>query len=522
MDETKILTYTGSSAAVRAPQSKLHQHLPTLNVGVSWANSILAAAGSLIVTPALLHSLGVRDYGIWLLTLSFVGQLRILDLGMSTGCMKFSASALASSDRTQLRRVFNTSATIFTVAGSLALAGTLVLMFALPRLYPAMLGDLQGVIAVLGVALALDFFFRPYAASLRARSLFFVYDGVEIVTYTIFKLGLVLYFSYLGMSLWWLCLLTLAETVARNMIVFFLSLKYCRWTSVPNLRDIDRAMLGKLFLFSGACFLMGVADLFRFQFQTGAIGYFMEDAPTAITIYGIGLRLIWLAAMSIGVIGAVMVPRFSELTDRGEHQEIRRLLQKYTLNTGILTGFALVSLGVFGETFLRLWIRKPWVDECYLIALIALPGYFVAMVQSPATGLLTGAGRLKWQTAMTLAEALVNVCLTLVLIKPFGLIGVCLAMAVPMLVFRVFVFPWVLRKELGISIRDYGRMHVTTAGVTVTYLVAILGFAFIPYDGILPFLVACIAATAIFCVIVALWVPEARQRGLRLYRQLVS
>jgi O-antigen/teichoic acid export membrane protein len=515
-----------SAALATAPgfsaKAALHRHAHKLNVAVSWTNSILAAVGSLLVLPATLGALGVREYGTWLFVLSFVTQLRLLDLGMSSGCMKFTAGCIASGDRAGLARTFHTSAALFGSAGVVSLLCTALLMFALPAAYPVVLGDMTGVIGVLGLSLSLDFFFRPYAASLRARSLFFVYDGVEIVTYSIFKLALVLYLARVGLSVWLLCLLTVAETAVRNGTVFFLSLRFCRWTSLPDWQQVDRAIFRKLLGFSGACFVIGIAEVFRIQFQNGAIGHFIADPRKAMAVYNIGLRLVWLASTSIGVIWAVMIPRFSGLVETGDQAGTRKLLRSSSVTTGLLSGFALVSIGVFGQAFLRLWIKQPWVDESFVVSLIALPGYFASMLQGPVNGLLTGAGRMKWQTGLTLAETAVVVVLSMLLATPWGIYGVCVAMTAPSILFRGIGLTWVLKKEFGIPMLETFRMHGPTVMVSLTYLAASIVFAFFTYDTLLQFFAACLAATAIFGAIVLIWIPPARAKAVRLWRSIVT
>lgn len=511
---------TEPAAAPAVPTVPARAYLPTLNVGVSWANSFVAAAGAFVVTPALLHSMGEHAHGVWLLIMSFIDDLRILDLGLTAGCMRFTAAALPSGDPRDVRRVFHTSSAIFAVLGLVALAGAMGMTFLLPRVYPALLGDMHAVIAALGAGVAVDFAFRPYAASLRGRSLFFVYDGVEIVTYAIFKLALVLYLSRLGISIQWLCLVVLGETLARDAATFVLALRYCRWTSIPDPRQVHRPLLRQLLAFSGATFAMAISDLLRGQFQTAAIGFAVDRPGESLTTYGIGLRLVVLASSSIGVIWAVVIPRFSELAVSGEREANVELLRRTALRTGVLAAFGMVSIGVFAGAFFRVWIGRPWVEESYLLALIVLPGYFAYTVQGPCIGLLSGIGRLRELTAMTIAEMVCNVGLTSLLIRPLGLVGACLGLSISLVTFRGLVFPYVMRRAAGIPIRDSYRMHARTIGIAATYLVAIVGLGSVRYAGWLQLGLGCSAATAIFLVVVGLWLPEARAAALARLRRL--
>jgi len=507
-----------AAAPAPAQSPSARPWLPLLNVSVSWINNIFVALGSFLVTPATLAGLGVENYGIWLLVTAFVGHMRILELGMTSGCMKYSAGSYERGDAASLNRVFSSSLAIFVGVSLLALGATFVMAAVLPGLFPEMLAGTYGVIITLGLSVVVDLFFRPYAASMRARSYFFVYDGTETLTYLIFKLGLVLYFAHQGLSLLTLSLITLGECIVRNGLVFVLSMRYCRWTARPSTAHVDRAMLGQLAAFSGTCFLISLANLIGFQINNAVIGKFVADPALNIAIFGIGMQMIRIISMSIGATWAVLIPRFSGLSEKGDAVAVRKLLRRSTLVTGMFTAFALVSISVFGYPFLSLWIDKPWIDQSYMVMLIMVPGYAISLAQGPATGLLWGAGRLRWQAAITYVEALSNLALSLLLVGPLGIFGVCIGTAVPMVLVRGVLFPLVLRRECGIGLGEYFRMFIPILIAATAYLALTIGFAFRSYKSFAELFPVCVLSTLIFCGLVLVIVPEARQPALGLVR----
>jgi len=364
--------------------------LPLLNVSMSWGCQAVSILGGFVVTPALIHGLGDALYGSWLLVNSFITQLRALDLGMSAGTLKFSAGALARGDREGLRRIHSSSAAVFVLASVLALVATVVFVFVLPRLFPDALSGQQTVILVLGVAGMLDLLFHPQPASLRSRSFYFVPDLAEIATYTVFKLGLVLYLARTGLSLWLLCLLVLGESVVRNLVVSSAGFWLCDWTRRPSPKAVDRKMLGTLAKYGGGMFLINVGEIVRFQLGPAVIAYFL--APELIAVYSIGGRLVHMAYQALGVIGAVFVPRFSGMHEQGDQQGYEQLLRRANRVTDLAAAYILVNIGYLGLPFLAMWIRKPWVGDAFTVSLIVLPGYFVALRDSPCSSGRAGCG----------------------------------------------------------------------------------------------------------------------------------
>ncbi|WP_437913997.1 lipopolysaccharide biosynthesis protein [Sorangium sp. So ce302] len=492
--------------------SRWSRLLPVGNVSASWLNTLVSTAGGFIVTPALLGALGEINYGIWLLITSFIFQLRILDLGMSNGTMKFTAGACERGNNRELTSVWSASLLLFGAAALLTLGVTNVLMMVLPSVYPASLGKHRDIILALGVGTALELLLRPYAACLRARSLFFVCDATETVSYAVFKLGLVLYFAATGsMSLALLCGITVTEVVFRNVVVASAALKLAPWTRRLTPRAADRATLVKLTRYGGATLLINLADVLRFQIDSAVIGCFMPGALENISIYSIGIRLVTIAWYSIGVIGAVLIPRFSGLSEKGDAAGLTRLLERANLVTGLFTAYVLVNIAALGPDLLALWIDKPWISQSSTVMLLMLPSYYVMLLHGPAASLLAGSGKLRGQMSITAVEAIANVALSVALVRPFGIYGVCLGTAIPMMLVRGIVFPIVVKKELGIGVLRYYRTHLPTVAIAAVYSIVIVAARFLPIHGLLSLIAAGVANTLFFAVLVLAFIPEARQ-----------
>jgi len=508
-----------SQAATPLPRTlgqRIGAYLPAVNVAAANLNTALTAAGAFVITPAILAGLGDSAYGGWLLMNSVVGYLRLLDQGTSTGTMKLGAGALARHDQPEVRRVFSTSSAMFMGAGALALLGAVALALMLPRYYPGIVGDNRGPIFILGLATALDLLFRVFPASLRARSLFAVVDGIEIVTYSVFKLGLVLYLSQ-SLSYTVLSWLVLAETVARNGLTFLASRVYCPFVRDIHPLEVDRTVLRQLLAMSGALSILLLADVVRFQLDAGVLGYFMPNEPLAISIFGIGQRLPSIAFSVVGVIGAVLIPRFSGLSETGRHDDVRDLLQTASLANGLAAAYVFINCAVLGPQFLQVWLDKPWVAESSEVLLLMAPAYFVALQGGPVAALLVARGRLRGQVFITVIEAVANLLLSVVLVQRFGVMGAAVGTVVPMVIVRGPAFAWVARQELGIGFREYFRLHARAMLIGGVYLALVGGIAWIPFDTYGQFIVLGLGSTAVF-VLLLTFVPEVRQ----LVRQRMS
>lgn len=483
--------------------------LTLANVLTSQLNTALVTAGAFVITPAILNGLGDAEYGGWLLMNAFVSYLRLLDQGAPMGAMKYGAGALSRNDEVDLARIFNTTSAVFTVIGVLAAVASLAFSAVLPHVYTSILAGQATTIITLGGAMTLDLAFRTYGVALRTKSLFLVYDGIEIVTYSIFKLGLVLYFRH-DLNYRVLAFIMLGETIARNLLVIASSLILCPWTRRLNPLRGNAEVFRRIAIIGIWVSVIQVADVVRFQLDASVIGYFIPDSATLISIFGVGTRVPSISYFAIGVIGAVMLPRFSVLAEEGKHEATRDLLQKTSLATGLLATFVLVNAAVFGPHFLHLWLKKPWTPESGTILRIMVPAYYVALFGTPTVNLLLSNARVRGLATITVVEALANFVLSVALVKPLGIYGVALGTVIPMLLVRGLVLPILVQRTLGISVLAWWRMQLPALGVCVLYFAAVVKFAWLPLPTYRRFILYGLASTAIYLVVLVIAVPEAR------------
>ncbi len=495
-----------------AKSSRASRYLHLGNVVVAQSNTLIVTAGSFVVTPAVLHSLGDSDYGGWLLINSFIGYMRMLDLGTSSGTVKFGAGAYERGDMRDLARVMNTSTAMFIVLGMITMLATAVMSVVLPRVYPNAIANATETIFILGMAAAIDLGFRPFAAALRMRSLYLVYDGLEIVTYTVFKLSLVLYFAYQHrLDYHVLALLTFGETATRLILITLAALWFNPASRRINPLRPAREMVRKLATMGAALSVIQIADIIRFQVDAGVIGYFLPESPESISVFGVGTRLTSIAYFAVGVIASVLMPRFSGLDETDDKAGKAALLRRADLATGLLSSFVLVNLAVLGPQFLELWLKKPWVHESGRILVLMLPAYHLAILTHSSSSLIIGRAKLRGLTILTVTEAMANVVLSIALVRPFGIYGVALGTAIPLAVFRGVLYPaFVLKNEIGMTIGEYYRQHAASFLVGGVYLLAVGGLSFVKLTSYPQFILLGLGSTVVFVVLLLVFVSEAR------------
>ncbi len=169
-----------------------------------------------------------------------------------------------------------------------------------------------------------------------------------------------------------------------------------------------------------------------------------------------------------------------------------------------------MNLVVLGPQFLSVWLNKPWTGQSATIMLILIPGYWLGLLCGASAAQLAGAGRLRRLTIYVVVEAAFNFVLSAALVRPYGIIGVALGTAIPLLLFQVVVFPSLLQRETGMPVADYWRMHARGLWLGAVYLVLVGVLALHPAPHISNLLLRATVSTAVFAVLTLLMVPDVR------------
>ncbi len=434
--------------------------------------------------------------------------------------MKYGAGAEGRGDAGALASVMNTSAAIFTCLATTALLTTLALTRVLPHFFPTIASGQTLTIVTLGAAMVIELGSRPFVAALRMRSMHWIHDATEVCTYSVFKLGLIVYFAYRReLSYQLLALLTLGETSTRAAVSVFAALHISPAVRQLNPLRADRAMVRKLATMGVAVTIIMVADVVRFQLDAGVIGYLLPESPISISIFGVGTRLASVSFMAIGTIAGVLMPRFSGLAESGDKKSNADLHRSSSLVTGLVASFVLVNVAVLGPQFLVLWLHKPWVATSGQILLVVVPGYYIALLSGPSAAFLLGRGKLRGLTVLTVADAITNLGLSVVLAKPLGVFGVAIGTAIPLALFRGVAFPLLLKEDLGLTARAYYRMHARAVSLGLIYLALVSGLMAVPISTYRLFFLLAFGSAAVFAALLVAGVPEVRAAVVRRLRQ---
>jgi O-antigen/teichoic acid export membrane protein len=425
------------------------------NAAANWLGFAAQVLAALLLSPILLHGLGAGRYGIWSLVESVLAYLMLFDLGVAASVVRYVARFEAARDRDSLNRVFNTSLAIFAGAGLAVLAVVLLLAGAgmhLLKVPAEMAGEARGMLVLLGVNLALGLPLSVFPSVLDGLECYPTKTMIRTAALALRSVVFLLIVRSGG------GLFALAWTITACNLLEHAALAAAAWWYLPGLRlsprYIDRATFRTIRGYSLHAFLALLAG--RISFQTDALVIGALLAPEWIAFFVLAARLVEYAKNALRALTTVLTPAVSALEARGDDEAIRRMLLDVTRWVLWLILPIQAGLLILGKPFLALWLGRHYAELSYpTLSILAAP-LGLALAQSVGARLLYGLGQLRWLVRVVMAEAVINLVLSIALAGPLGIEGVAWGTTIPNLVANLAVMAYVCR-TVGVGAGEYLR-----------------------------------------------------------------
>jgi O-antigen/teichoic acid export membrane protein len=463
--------------------------------------------------PFLVHALGDRAYGYWTLAGAILGYYGLLDLGIVSAVQYHVAKALGEKDPLAANRAISTSFFVFGTLGALALAATIILA-SLSHKFGSSSQDaatFRNVLLIMGVGFAIGFPGRAFIGAISAHLRWDMISGIGIAV-LLLRACLIVAGVKAGYGVVFLASVTVACDVVTYLCYYRL-LKSIQpefhlsvaLASLPVFREICR--------YSVYTFVVKVSDQLRFYIDVLIVSGFV--GVVAVTHYSVASRLALSYLDFMIALMGLLSPWFSLLLGNKDYLGIRNVLAvgtKFSVSVSTLIACCLL---LYGKPFIQIWMGKNYVDAYWPLVFL-VSGIFFDVSQQPSVSYMFGVSRHRFLAYVTLLEGIANVGLSLLLVRTYGLAGVALGTAVPMLIAKFFVQPIYVCRQSGIPLMTY-YVGLTTRSATIAAISVIAPWLLVFRQMVRPTLMSigmCVICQTIVAVVaIYLCVFTDREKG---------
>lgn len=400
------------------------------------------------VTPILLQKIGIENYGVYVLVLTTLSFLSLLDLGMGAGFASSFIEYTANREKEKRDKLINS---FFSFRLAVGLLGFLLLFFSsfsadsFFGVRSEFYRQTQFGFWFAGLYFVLLMAASPFISVALSVQRFDILGKMTFIQNSFLNLLLVS-FAFFRPSLTWL----LASHFLAAAVSFFGYFVLMRkvFPEIKFRLEFHRSELFRKIKFGLFNFISGIANNSLMQIDRFFVSRMLGNASLAF--YVIPNSLAQKIHAVSGSAAATLFPVASDLFYRDEKQRFNQSFRR-AMRIGIIFS---VSLGVvlltFGYKLLYFWVGQEIADKGGMLLYYFIPTYVLMSIYEILSSFYFGTGKSKVLAVFSCFMALLNIVLLIFLIPNFGLTGAALAYLfglVPV-IFLVIVFE---KKGLGIT-----------------------------------------------------------------------
>jgi len=407
------------------------------NVSTRYVAIFVDGVIGLMVLPFNVAHLGRSAYGLWALTTSITWFFGVLDLGYSGALVKFIAQYRAWRDHSSLNQIVSTIGLVFTALGGLCFLVTVVIAWRIDLLFhldAEQAATARQLLLIIGVYLSVQLPISVFGAVVYGFQRFYRNNAVSIAlsivvaTVNVAVLGT-------GHSL-----VALVASTTAVRIVFLGAFVWNAYRVFPGLEVrpslFRRERLREVTGFSIYMAVLDWSAKLNYSSDTMVIGATLDT--TAVALWTVGQRLTQLAQQLTSQLNGALFPAVVDSDASQRQDQLRTILIQGTKLSLALAAPLCVGLISLADPLVRRWVGAQFAASVLPLQ-IMLAIVLVRNVTASANLILRGAGEHRLLTYTNASTAVVNLLLSIALVRPLGLLGVALGTLIPVAASGVFV-----------------------------------------------------------------------------------
>lgn len=426
-----------------------------LNALSNYARFGVMMVGMLLLTPFIIANVGQSDFGLWMLIISVVGYFELLDCGFATATVKFVGQFEGSRDTEKRNRLASTLLCVYAAMAAVIALLTVGLSSVFNGVFQIEAAQQDKAIWIL-MAMALK------VALNLPLSLFLgvLFGQQRLVAVNITRI--IAYLGYMA-AVWWSLSngYGIVQIAALNAGVFVLEhlafFVICRLRTPDlrlSIRGFDRDVFWKAASFSVFAMITNVSALVLLRTDPIVVKFFLP--LSAVALYALALKISEQVLLLTKQLINVFTPLVAQLHGAGDEEGLRRAF--ISSSKFGLASLAVLSLPLmyWSSEAMELWVGPEFAASGPVLMVLILSMHF-RVLQEGATNVLGMTGGHRFVAVTSVISSVINLGLSLLLIQPFGLLGVAAATAISTFGVGMVVVVGKIRRDYNISLLQYCR-----------------------------------------------------------------
>ena len=469
-----------------------------------------------LLNPFIIRGLGQEDYGVYSLITSFTGYISIFEFGLGSTIIRYVSKYNAEKNEENKENFLSMCFGIYIFIAVIMVIAITVLYNVIDRIFANSLTVNQIILA--------KKMFIIIAASMTITTLGSVFSAI-ISGYEkfIFSRMLILITACLNVALTIIVLITKATAVRLTYITLIISVinitaniifVFYKLKVKIRFHHWDSELFKEVFKFSIFVFLQTLITQIYWRLDQLIIGVQMENAAVPLAVYAVAMKVNDLVLAFTTVINRYQLPTITRMSIvEKDNKGLLKYLGKTSKFVAILYVAIIIGFIFFGQKFIQIYAGDGY-ELAYPIVLIVIIAASLNRIHGCGSDVLKAKNKHGWYTTIIFISAVINIFLTIYLIKKAGIVGAAIATAVSVIIGNTIAYYWCLYAEAGIDIKELFKL--TFKGfMPVIIISSIVGFIlnyFIDNSGIIRYSFKGIIFCIIYMITIYKFVLEDQQK----------
>jgi len=408
------------------------------NTIANYVKLILGFIIAVFLTRLLFMGLTREEYGMWALLWTIFGYSVLLDFGFGTAVQKATSETVVNKDWKYYNRLVSTVFFNYVFLAAVIMVFTVIMSQFIDRIFnftdQHQIRYYKNVFLIFGIGTSLGF---PFGVTLeillglneiKLRNM--IQIGSRLLTfialYTIVSSGL----SIKEMAI---------ATISVNMLANSIQTWFC-FKKVPtlkiSLKFYDRTLVKKVMSFSIFAYIIIFTNLIIFR--TDQLVISISSSVTLVAVYQIASRLAETFKQFSTQFLDNLKPVAATLFASRKDNKLGQILLESNRLQGFIATLIIIPLLVYMKPLLNIWLELK--DPAGIISAIILlfSMYVYVYFRSSSIHIILMSEKYKTLAVIAVVECLMNLIISIILIRHIGIIGVAIGTLFPNLLAAVF------------------------------------------------------------------------------------
>ncbi len=432
---------------------------------------------SFLLTPLLITAFGNGDFGIYKLVLSISSYFALADLGLSNAIVRYISEYKAKKDKISESKFVSLIVLIDILVVSILLLIGILIYSKLPLIFgfsllPNELELLKSLFFLTLINGIFNLFTNLSTGIIKSYENFALLKVINILR-TVIRFSVALILIFMGYKAFSIILL---DTIL-SFIILIVTSSYCLlYLKIGiSFKLITKKYAKKILSYSMIVFIDAIAFHMFWNADNFIIGIFLSSS--AIAIYSIGTQISTLFFSFSLIVSDVIMPSIvNQVTNNATDEELTKSVIKIGRIKLIIIALPVIGFIFLGKSFIYFWVGDGF-SVAYKIALLVIIPSMIAALYDAGLYIMWAKNKHKIKSIVSLIISLLNIVITILLVKVIGIIGAAIGTAFAYTVGYIFFNTIYFHRVLHLNMVEF--MKLTTAKLWIPIVGTIIFTFFI-------------------------------------------